>query len=1435
MPEIRLSLASDVAQDRPSDYVVRVDEGTTAADLATALGVHLDVVTSDGEGTDTLSTLGLFSGATLWGAAAPLDAPGTIRLEVVGGALAGHTVPLTVGKPLTLGKGGDAAVSLADPYLEPLHATVELKVAAQGGALSLAVSLHGRASAVINGIVSEGSSFNAVPADVFQMGAHIFRLGAAPAPDTELTTDIVGKRGFNRPSRIVPHPDAPVVSLPGDRPEEQQQTPLPWLSAVIPVVMGVTMAVLFGRVIMLLMAAASPVMVIGSFLTNKRLAKRRGERTEGDWRDEVKATELRIDALVREQRIQSWYDKPDMVVVRDIAARPLSRLWERRFDDADALHVRVGVTQGDLKVRFEGGSQKYRQQPHSAGVSPEPVSVNLAQGPWGIAGSEQATRRLARAAIASIATLRSPRDCQLVVLCDTDDADQWKWTTWLPHAHDEQPIAAAIGNTDDSRRERLRELATQLDLRRRAFANGVTPGSHIVVIVDGARRYRQLPGMVDLLRHGHNHGIFVVSLDTHTSRLPEELATVVDIDPSDPAMGRLQIADGFVPRVLLDGLSLAHAEQLSRSLCGLHHIVGIGDEGVMPRYVRFVDLMGINLDTTAPLIERWSHTPRQTYVVIGADADGEVAIDLATAGPHALVAGTTGSGKSEFLQTLIIALALANRPDALNFVLVDYKGGSAFADCERLPHTVGMVTNLDARETERALASLDAELKRRERVLREVLNAKDVDVAWAKDPEASAAAGLARLVLVIDEFAELKTELPDFIAGLVRIARVGRSLGVHLVLATQRPSGAVTPEMQSNINLRVALRVTDQGDSSDVLGSGEAALISTSTPGRGFVKAGASASLTAFQTARVAGVRPGAVVTRSSTAAAPLVWEALAYQPRFPATASRGEATVDHDDTDLRALVNVVLNAAHEAGIAKNPSPWLTPLPTHLTLDHFVGMQLADWCLVLGLEDVPSEQTQVPKLWDIVEDSHLLIAGAARTGRTTTLRSLLLQMIQRFSPADLHLYGIDYGNGALLPFASAPHAGAVVSGLDAARVNRVLGRLNSELTRRQTLMAGSGVGSIAEQRAAASPADKLPVIVLAIDGWERVGSTLTADEMSEFRDKVMRILREGPANGIALVVTGDRAIVGDRIAGAINSQYILPLRDVSDYRAAGIMIKELPEHLPPGRALYGPEGHELQMVLACKDSSGDGQHRHVQAITEMVADHWRSQPPTGHTPIRVDTLPTRITLADAVALPIAPGFEPGRPVAMVGGDELSQLTVEFGAGQHFLVVGDRGSGKSTTLATLCVQLAAASVPMLVVAVKPSALTEAATALGVPLATDAQQGDVPAAADAVVVLIDDADMIKDSPLEATIMANKARRSYFVGARPGTVGTTLSGPVAEAKKGARGLALQPASSLIGTQAFGASLPKSFVGRGSAGEGALYVGGEFIGGRVPIWASS
>ncbi len=244
--------------------------------------------------------------------------------------------------------------------------------------------------------------------------------------------------------------------------------------------------------------------------------------------------------------------------------------------------------------------------------------------------------------------------------------------------------------------------------------------------------------------------------------------------------------------------------------------------------------------------------PRTTEVVIGESLDGPFAFDLRRDGPHGLVAGTTGSGKSELLQTIVASLAATNTPEGMNFVLIDYKGGAAFRDFAPLPHTVGMVTDLDTHLVERALESLGAELRRREHLLAEAA-AKDIEDYVERLGRGEPLPPMPRLLIVIDEFASLVRELPDFVTGLVNIAQRGRSLGIHLILATQRPTGVVSNDIRANTNLRIALRVTDSSESTDVIDAGDAAQIQKSTPGRGYIRLGAGALLP-FQSGRVGAV-----------------------------------------------------------------------------------------------------------------------------------------------------------------------------------------------------------------------------------------------------------------------------------------------------------------------------------------------------------------------------------------------------------------------------------------------------------------------------------------------------------------------------------------------------------------------------------------------------
>ena len=384
------------------------------------------------------------------------------------------------------------------------------------------------------------------------------------------------------------------------------------------------------------------------------------------------------------------------------------------------------------------------------------------------------------------------------------------------------------------------------------------------------------------------------------------------------------------PAMLADQVSVAWADRVARALAPVRDVSRDDSASMIPDSARLLDLIHMPDPSADLVLMAWQKRGRTTKVSIGVSADGLYILDLSADGPHGLIAGTTGAGKSELLQTIIAVLCVANRPDAMTFVLIDYKGGSAFKDCARLPHTVGMVSDLDGHLTVRALDSLGAELKRREEMLPHA-GAKDIEDYWDTRrlrPELNLEP-MPRLVLVIDEFAAMVAELPDFVHGLIDIARRGRSLGVHLLLATQRPAGVVSADIRANTNLRIALRVTSSDESADVIDAPDSAYIAKSTPGRCYVRSGAS-NLVAVQSARIGGRRPGTGPVAASAQVMTVPWHGLGRA--MPAPAKAAGSDEETMATDLSVLVDAIATANPKAGLGPQRRPWLEPLPEVVTL-----------------------------------------------------------------------------------------------------------------------------------------------------------------------------------------------------------------------------------------------------------------------------------------------------------------------------------------------------------------------------------------------------------------------------------------------------------------------------------------------------------------------
>ncbi|MEW9555127.1 FtsK/SpoIIIE domain-containing protein [Nonomuraea sp. NPDC050783] len=1369
-----------------------------------ALGLTPGILQPATDAAVTLARAPLPVGAALTaaGETEASEPAGGLEVAVVGGAGGAARARLRPGTVTTLGRARDNGLVLEDPEVSRHHATVTA-----GDDASAELADAGSR----NGVAWRGFRLDAPvrvePGELFGMGETVLTIRAADSADAPLQP--VREDGwilFNRPPRL-PVRNAPLRLTVPRRPEAPRAVRFPLIAIVLPLVLaGAAYLVFPGAAYFLAFAALSPVLMVANLISDRR-GGRRDHREATAEHDRLLA-ELgdALSTAAAEQGRTAREAFPDPGRVLRIAAAPTSRLYERRPADPDFLRLRVGLAPRPVEVTFTGTHGE--QEPDVPVIEHAPVAVSLAEaGVLGLAGPRDELLPLARAALAQLAALHAPHDVGLVIITGSEEAAEWEWATWLPHTLPHTPELAcrrliAVGADQAAARvAELRRIVAGRQEEQRATLRASTPaGRRLVVLADGARRLRSVPGLAELLVDGPESGVYAICLDTEENHLPDECRTTVVVTGHSGTRARVRGRDLEADSVLLDRLAAGDATRLGHALAPIR-VLGArwGAQGDLPDSVRLLDLLGLGADPSAGSIERGWAAGRGSEVTLGQDAEGTVTIDLKRDGPHALIAGTSGAGKSELLQTLIAGLAVANSPEWLSLVLVDYKGGSAFAECRDLPHCAGMITDLDGHLVTRALDSLGAELRRREELLA-AAGAKDIEDYWAVSDRP-----LPRLVIVIDEFASLVEEVPEFVTGVAGIGMRGRSLGVHVVLATQRPAGAVSADLRANLNLRICLRVTSAADSGDVIDVPDAAKLSRHHPGRAYLRAG-HCDLALFQTARVGGPRAGSADREVIISIRDVA--TLGCPP-----ADRGGNDDGHGEvTDLKVLVAAVKEAARRSGATIPAAPWLPPLPGRVSADDLrpasAGGPLA---VPIGLADHPERQAQVPYVLDLRAAGTVLVAGMARSGRSTALLTLALGLARRNSPADLHLYVLDQGNRALAELGGLPHCGAYVDGEDTDRTERVLALLTAEVGRRQRSLAEGGAGTA-------------PYLLLVVDRYEGFLARHADTDAGRLVDLFDGLLRHGPSVGVGVVIASDRSGFTHRLSGAIATRLVLRHADPEDTAVYGVNPRDLPASMGEGRAIVVPGMVETQLALP-----GHGPVMGAGGV------------PAEALPRTVDPLPESIGSAELERLRVT--ARPSGPAVCTlgaGGDRLAPVDVDLADhGNLFLVAGPPRTGRSGAL--LAVARSIALRPLVLVCPRTSPLSEPAGLPGVAAVLSGAAGadrldevlaTVPGPCS---VLVDDAELIGDGRA-ATALEDLARTARDTGNVLVAAGTTddlqlqrYRGWLATMRRARTGLLLAPSSPVDG-ELFDVKLPAR-RGVWPPGRGILVVPGRRIPIHVPL----
>ena len=1158
---------------------------------------------------------------------------------------------------------------------------------------------------------------------------------------------------FNRPPRIQPDLPEEAIEIPGPQNVPSKPAALNILGIGLP--LG---AVLLSVVLMSAGGAGGasylrflPIMLATylatglTYLFGRRGYKRQLADARVAYRRTLQDLESRLSDLAkRTQRVMGeLYPAPGECL--DRAARRDPRIGERRPQDVDFLAVRFGVgsVPAPYSLKRADGAHAdadFQEESRLADkictaygvIADAPIHVNLVEvGSLGIAGPREETEPLARALVSNLVTLHWPQEVKVGVVADRNRA--WGWVHGLPHSQTSfggsgaQPAVPGVAELLEGLEVEIRQREQRLAMRNAADlpATGMQVTlPRLVLIFAGAYAELGHPGLSLLLSEGGRLGVHGIFLTDQPERVPGECGAILQL-----RKGRFLYQEtgenGRKVEGAPDRMQAEHASRLASALASIDWPEA-SDASRPPDLISLLDLFGGQDLDALPVEAWWDGQPPYGYLraPIGRlSATSDLMFDLndreGAHGPHGLIGGMTGSGKSEILKTMLLALAATHSPFDLNFALIDYKGGAAFNELSKLPHTVGVVTDIESHATyaERVILALTGEIEQRKRVLERARVAFGFGRSHIDEyRQLPVKRPLPRLVIVFDEFAEFKSRHPEESKRLIGIARQGRSLGVHLILATQNIEAAVDPEILQNSSFRICLRVGQPQDSMQMIGIPDAVNL---TRGRAYFRAQTRQQ---FQGAYCGGVHAGREQARGPRGVIQIGRDGARRMIDLPDWGD-GRSPVEADAlqfTEAQAIVERLRRAAQDLRIKRPPPVWPDPLPTRLYLPEILGKHFqggwdgVQWSAcrplrpeakpigevqpLIGLFDDPARQQQVLFQLDPDRGGHnLLVFGSAGTGKSTLLRTLVSAVAHTRAPESAHVYIMDFGGTSSLRLMEGfPHVGAVVTRFEEERVVRLVRFIQDEISRRNELLRREAVDNYRDFNARREPRDRLPATFLIIDGFGEFKRVAPADLVKS----IGALLGGGAAVGLHVIVSANlQSDVPNDIFANVGLRLTFNQADQTEYfrivgRPSEAKIRQDVENPPPpGRGLLrGTPPLEFQAALPAKGDTDEDQAANLSQTARAMNDAWQ-----GPRPRRVRALPYLVSVAEL------------RPVAASGGavrrgDLLVQLGLDFDTfdpvGMHladdgpaFLVAGvGPQSGKTTLLRTWMLGLATQSPP-----------------------------------------------------------------------------------------------------------------------------------------------
>lgn len=1112
---------------------------------------------------------------------------------------------------------------------------------------------------------------------------------------------------YKRSPRLIKN--VPVKGFDISRPPEKSHIQKSSLIQVIvsPLVMlAVTIAVsiLLKRGIYIVMSGATTVMTlifsIVKYINDKKDCKEKDRKRFAIYESYLLRKRKEISKAKKQEEEALAYHYPSVEAIAHMIGGYSSRIYERTMQDDDFLTVSVGSVRetvsfpisfdyNELSLEADELELEARQiKEQFSYIEHKPVVIDLKKAHLGLVGEKDLIHEQLKLLVAQLTFFQSYHDLQIITLYDEKYEDAFAWMKWYAHTK-----IKAFNVTGCIHSERLRDqvlgslhqVLKDRKLKRDESKKESRFSPHFLFIIDEPKLIMDHSIMEYLDKEGDELGFSIIYTTHLRANLPEYIGTVVELQDSKEGTLLLNEKHMVDKRMQLAHVGNVDLEWMARDLGVLEHTQSITSQ--IPETITFFDMYNIKKPEQLKVEERWrkNEAHKSLGVPVGARAkDDYVYLNLheKAHGPHGLVAGTTGSGKSEMIQSYILSLAVQFHPYQVGFLLIDYKGGGMAGLFKNLPHLLGTITNLDGSESMRAMASIKSELARRQRIFSEYnvnhINGyhKLYNSGVVKEP-------IPHLFLISDEFAELKKEQPEFMTELISAARIGRSLGIHLILATQKPSGVVDDQIWTNAKFKVALKVQDEADSREILRTTDAASITQ--VGRAYLQVGNNEIYELFQSA-------------FSGAAYEEAGEETKGDNRVYLVNDLGQGVLLNEDlsevgesnqlkaTQLDVVIQYLQKTFQAQRLEPVKRPWLPSLAYVITspcaeilketgwkeMKEMPSHQTLDLKVAVGMADMPEEQSQQPYELDFVKDGNVSYFASPGFGKTTFLTTVIMSLAIKNPVEALQFYILDFGSSGLIPMSGLPHTADYMQIDDIEKISKFTKLLLEEMKERKRILAEKMVQNFeVYNQMAETPLKAVIVVVDNFDGVKELGL--------DFEEFFSKISRDGMGLGIYLLISATRS---NSVRNNTLTNFKIKIagylfEENESYSLVGRSIYKVPEQR--GRALVNFRNVNIMQIYTMADTKDEIQYN--QSLKMMIQDIAAKYP--GRRAPKIPILPEQFTYS------MIKDYEKAQDAGdiLLGLQKESVLLTGFHREESvFAIVGEGAKGKTNALKIILKQV-----------------------------------------------------------------------------------------------------------------------------------------------------